>query len=140
MPVLHLSTTARNAAVDGVVSLIDAGAAPGTIKVYGAPMPATPETPLVAQVLLGTLTFSDPAFLAATGGMATADAVTADTSVDADGTATWARVADSDGNTIMDIDVTATGGGGVLTLDTVALLVGGTIAVTGFTLTAPSGV
>ncbi len=139
MPVLHLSNTARSAAVDAVVDLIDAGSAGGTIKIYDGSMPATVETAVSTQTLLATLTFSDPAFGDDENGVATANSITSDASADATGTAGWARIADSDGTDIMDVDVTATGGGGTIEINTTSIVAGGSVAITAFTVTMPSG-
>jgi hypothetical protein len=61
-----------------------------------------------------------------------------DASADAAGTAAHFRIYDS-GGSVCDIQgtVTATGGGGDLTLDNAVLAVGQNVTITGFTLTAP---
>src|SRR5690242_3134582 len=100
MATLRLNTSARNAAVKGVADLIDAGSGPGTIKIYSGSQPASPAT-APTGTLLATVVLGDPAFAApANGVVAGADpaAVTASTS----GSAGWCRVADSDGNAVMD--------------------------------------
>lgn len=85
--------------------------------------------------LLGTLTFSDPAFGAASSGTATASAITSDTNADASGTAGHFRVKDSDGNIVF--DGTCGQGSGDLSFDNSSIVAGGTIACTSFTLTVP---
>ena len=49
----------------------------------------------------------------------------------------WARLTDSDGNTVMDVDVGLSGA--TLNLDNVNIETGGVIAVTNLTFTMPDG-
>jgi hypothetical protein len=139
MATLHLATAPQNAACDAVVDLIDAGAAGGTIKIYDGTIPTDANTAVSTQTLLATLTFSATAFGASSSGVATAASITSDSSADDTGTASWARIADSDANTIMDVDVTATGGGGTIELNTTSITSGGEVAITAFTVTMPDG-
>lgn len=135
---VRLATAAQQAAMDAVVDLIDGGSGAGTIKIYTGSQPADANTAVSSQTLLGTLTFSDPAFGATnSSGTATASSITSDTSADATGTAAWARIADSSGNTIFDCDVGTSGA--TINLNTVNVVSGATIAITSFTLTHPSG-
>lgn len=68
MAVTH-PTTVRNGIADYVVDLIDAGAGAGTLQFQTS-----------GDVEVATLTFSDPAFGAASSGTATASAITSDSS------------------------------------------------------------
>ena len=61
----RISNAAAKAACDAIVDLIDGGAGAGTCKIYTATQATDPDTAIGAQVLLATLTFSDPAFGAA---------------------------------------------------------------------------
>lgn len=129
-----LATAARNAACDAVVDLVDAGSGAGTIKIYTGTSPGPGNA--ATGTLLGTLTFSDPAFGSASSGTATASAITSDTSADATGTAGYARVEDSAGNDVMDLTVGTSAAD--LILDSVAIVAGGTIAATSCTVTMPA--
>lgn len=131
----RLTNAAASAAADAVVDLIDAGAGAGTIKIYTATIPTNANTALGAQTLLATLTFSDPAFGAASNGVATASAITSDSSADATGTATWARIADSNGTTIMDVTVGTSGED--INFNTVSFVSGAVIAISSLTYTQP---
>lgn len=133
---LGLSTNARNAAADGVVDLIDAGAGAGTIKVYTGAKPANPNT-APSGTLLGTLTFSDPAFGAAATGVATAAAISPDNVADASGTAGWFRAADSNGNAVFDGTIGLSGSGADLIMNDTAIVAGGIIAISSLTYTQP---
>lgn len=136
---VRLADTAQQGAMDAVVDLIDAGAGAGTIKIYTGTQPATGDTALSGNTLLGTLTFSDPAFGATnSSGVATASAITSDTNADATGTATFARIADSNGATVFDCDVGTSAT--TIVLNSTSITSGGTIALSAFTMTHPDGV
>lgn len=136
--VTRIATNVRNAMADAAVDLIDAGPGAGTVQIRTGAQPATAGT-TATGTLLGTLTLSDPAFGAASNGVATAGAVTGDSSADASGTAGWFRVLDSTGATVMDGAISVSGGGGDMILDTVAIVAGGTINITSWTVTQPAG-
>ncbi len=134
MAILRFATTVKSAILAPIITAIDAGAAAGTIKVYSGTIPATPATAITTQVLLGTLTFADPCGTES-GGTITMGSITQDSSADATGTASWARIQDSDGVVVCDIDVTTTGGGGTMQLNTTNIVLAGPILVTAFTMT-----
>jgi hypothetical protein len=136
----RISTAAAKAACDAVVDLLDGGAGAGYIEIRTGSQPATVAT-AASGTLLGTLTLSDPAFgnaTTASPSVATASAITSDTNADATGTAGWFRAYDSAGTAIIDGSVTATGGGGDLTLDSTSIIAGGTIAMTSWTISMPT--
>lgn len=134
----RISTAARNAAVNGIVALLDGGAAAGHVEIRTGAQPASVAT-AASGTLLGTLTLSDPSFGAAASGTATANAITSDTSADASGTAGWFRAYDSNNTAVIDGSITATGGGGDMTFDNVSIVAGGTIAWSSWTITMPAG-
>lgn len=133
---LGLTNAAASAAADAVLGLIDAGAAGGTLKIYGDTRAATADTAVGAQTLLATLTFDGTrAFAAASNGQATVNTVTSDTSADDTDTATWFRVADSNGVAVFDgnVDTAASD----LNLNTTAIVAGATVSISGGTYTQP---
>ena len=137
----RIANGAAAAAVNAVVDLLDAGAGAGYIEVRTGAQPASVGT-AASGTLLATLTLSDPAFGAATSAnpsVATAAAVTSDTNVDATGTAGWFRAYDSNDVAVIDGSVTATGGGGDMTFDSVSFIAGGTAALTSWTVSLPTG-
>ena len=79
----------RNNMLDEITALIDAGAGAGLLRIYNGTRPATGGS---ATTLLAELTLSDPCAAAASGGILTFSAITQDSSANASGTATWARV------------------------------------------------
>ena len=130
----RLTNAAASAAADAVVDRIDTGGA-GTIKIYTGTIPTDADTAIGAQTLLATLTFSATAFGAAANGVATASAITSDTSADATGTAAWARIASGAGTTQMDVTVGTTGED--INFNTVSFVSGATVAITALTYTQP---
>lgn len=131
MAVVRFATPVANAVLAPIKSAIDAGAAGGTIKIYNGTMPADADAAVGTQVLLGTLTFSTECGTVSAKSLTMAS-ITQDSSADATGTATWARIADSDGATVMDIDCSVTGGTGALQLNTTNIVQNGPILVTSF--------
>lgn len=140
MATVHLSAATASAMADAITAQVDAGSAAGTIRIYDGTMPASTADAVSTQNLLAELTFSDPSFGGASDGTITAASITADASADATGTATWARVADSDDTVIMDLDVGESGDGAAMTLNTASLVAGGEVAITAFSITVSTGV
>ena len=136
MAIIRFVNAVKNSALDTIKTAIDAGAGAGTIKIYTGTQPTSPADAITTQTLLGTLTFSDPCGTSASGTL-TMSAITQDSAADATGTATWARIADSTGATVCDVDVTATGGGGTLQFNTTSFVIGGPILISAFTITVP---
>lgn len=137
-----ISNAAAKAACDAIVDLIDGGSGAGKIKIYTGSAPANVDD-AATGTLLGTLTFSDPAFGSAAdanpGGRATASTITGDTTADATGTAGYFRTTDSNDVAITQGTITATGGGGDLELNSVSISAGVAIDITAFTFTMPEG-
>ena len=65
MATIRPSLAVRNAQLDAINTLTNAGAGAGTIKIYTGTIPTNEDTAIGSQVLLGTLTFTDPAASAA---------------------------------------------------------------------------
>lgn len=130
MAVITPSAALKTAILTAVNDALNAGTGAATIKLYTGTKPASPDTAVTTQTLLGTLVCSDPAGTVA-GGSLTFGPITSDSAADASGTATWLRIADSDGVAVFDLDVTVTGSGGAAQMNTTSVVVGGPI-------TAPS--
>lgn len=87
--------------------------------------------------VLSTITLPSDWMAAASGGSKAKNGTWQDTSSDATGTAGHFEIMDSSGTTChMQGTITATGGGGDMTIDNTAIASGQTVTVTGFTLTA----
>lgn len=94
--------------------------ASATIKIYSGSKPATPETAATGTLLV-TVPISG-SFTASSGSITSADPAAA--SPAASGTAGYFRLATSGGTAILDGTVTATGGGGDMTLGSVTITTG----------------
>lgn len=130
----RLSTNTRNKACDAIVDEIDAGSGAGTIAIRTGAQP-TNVGDSDTGTLLGTLTFSDPAFGSASTGTASASAISSDTSADNSGVAGHFRVRDS--NSAIHSDGSCGQGSGDLSFDNSTIVAGGTIAISAFSITVP---
>lgn len=137
MAICRLSTSARNAATGAISALVDLGSGPGTIKIYTGAPPATPNT-APSGVLLATIPVGDPAFAAPVNGAATGTDP-ASVNADSSGNAGWFRLADSDGNAVMDGDVTDSAGTGTLKLDSTTLTAGLPVDISSLSHATPVG-
>src|SRR6188508_3108300 len=118
---IRYPTATRSALCDAWVDRFDAGSGAGKIRIYTGTQPATAND-AVSGTLLVEITLNDPAFGAASSGAATIDSDPALTgTASASGTAGWWRGLDSDSATVCDGSVTASGGGGDLTLATTSI-------------------
>ncbi|WP_051298680.1 hypothetical protein [Marinobacterium litorale] len=88
-------------------------------------------------VLLGTLTLSQPCGTVVTTPVSAGvtsvalefSAWTEDSSADANGTATWGRFRDGDGNNVLDVSVGLEGSGAAFTINTTEIISGGPIRI-----------
>lgn len=135
MAKLTLSTDTANDVLADINTRLNAGSGAAKFKVYTGVMPTTPNVAITSQVRLGTLTCSDPA-ATISGRTMTFGAIAQDDVADATGTATWGRFEDSDGNAVMDIDITTIGGGGVGQMPTTSVYAGTPITAPSVVLTA----
>jgi hypothetical protein len=129
---IQLSVAVRNARLDAIETAVGASA---KLKIRSGAQPASCATADSGTVLA---TFDLPAdYLAAAGSGAKALAGTwQETAADAAGTAAHYRLYATDGTTChIQGSVTATAGGGDLTLDNVVIAVDQVVTITGFTLT-----
>jgi hypothetical protein len=129
---IQLSVAVRNARLDAIETAIGASA---IMKIRSGAPPADVATADSGTVLATIALPADWMAAAATGSKAKSG-TWQDTAADATGTAGHYRIYASDGTTAhMQGTVTATGGGGDLTVDNTSIAVGQTVTVTGFTLT-----
>ena len=99
---LRVAVLARNAGLNAIFNLADAGAGPGVIEYRTGSQPATADTAATGTVLV-TFTLADPAFFVAAAGVKDLDAdpdIAATAA--ATGTVGWARCKDSVGVTVFD--------------------------------------
>ena len=135
MAIITLSAEAAGDVLTSINDNLNLGSGAATIKLYTGTKPADPDTAITTQTLLGTLTCADPAGTVS-GRTLTFGTITADSAADATGTATWARLADSAGVAVIDIDITTTGGGGFGQMNTTSIVIGGPITAPSVVITA----
>lgn len=130
---LQYSVAVRNAKLDAVESTISTSP---VLKIRTGAVPATCAT-ADAGTVLATLSLPSDFMAAASSGSKAKSGTWEDTSADASGTAAHWRLYASDGTTChAQGTVTATGGGGDLTVDNVVFASAQSFSVTTFTLTA----
>lgn len=129
---IQLSVALRNARLDVIESTIGTSA---VMKIRTGAQPANVAT-ADSGTVLATLTLPSDWMGGAAAGAKALAGVWSDTSADAAGTAGHFRIYASDGTTAhIQGSVTATGGGGDVTLDNAVLAVAQLITITAFTLT-----
>lgn len=129
---IQFSTTVRNARLDTIESTIGTSA---VLKIRTGAAPANVAT-ADSGTVLATCTLPSDWMAAASSGAKAKSGTWEDTSADATGTAAHFRIYASDGTTAhIQGTVTATGGGGDLTVDNTSFAAGQAFTVTGFTLT-----
>lgn len=131
MATTRKSIVGRNTELDALAPLFNTG----YLRIYDGTLPVTPET-AINGTLLAELRFNATAFGAAAGGVITANAITADASANATGTATYVRCLQSDGTTAL-IDGDVGTSGAMLNLNSVAISAGAAVSVSAFTITNP---
>lgn len=130
---LQLSTTVRNAELDAIETAIGASA---VLKIRTGAAPANCAA-ADAGTVLATLSLPSDWMAAASSGSKALAGTWQDASADAAGTAAHFRLYATDGTTCHGQGtVTATGGGGDMTVDNVVFAAGQSFTITSFTLTA----
>jgi hypothetical protein len=129
---VRLNTALRNQLADSMGDTFNSG----LLEIRTGAQPAS-----AGDTATGTLLASIPlpadAFSAASTGVASKSG-TWSVAASATGTAGWARFRNTGDTLHMDGAVTATGGGGDLTIDNVSIVATGTVTVTSFTITQPA--
>lgn len=130
---LQLSVTLRNAGLDAYETATGTSA---VLKIRTGSPPADCAT-ADSGTVLATMSLPSDWMAAASSGSKALSGTWQDTNADASGTAAHFRIYASDGTTChWQGTVTATGGGGDMTLDNTSIGSGQQITVTGFTVTA----
>jgi len=130
---LQYSVTVRNAQLDAIETAVGTSA---VLKIRTGSVPATCAT-ADSGTVLATLSLPSDWMAAASSGSKAKSGTWEDTSADATGTAAHWRLYASDGTTChAQGTVTATGGGGDMTVDNTSFASGQSFTVTAFTITA----
>ena len=120
------TAAARNAAADAVVDLLDVNA-PGKLIIMKAD-----------ETVLSEHALSNPAFGAASGGVATASAIGDDTSANASGTAALFKCEDGNALEVFRGSVGEAGSGEALIVSSTNVVAGTKVSVASLTYTAPN--
>ena len=130
---LQYSVAVRNAQLDAVETTTGTA---GILRVWSGAAPATCATADSGTALV-IITLPTDWMAAASAASKAKSGTWSDTSADATGTAGHFRLYASDGTTChVQGEITITGGGGVMTVDSLSVTAGQTFTVTGFTLAA----
>lgn len=130
---IQYGTTLRNNRLDQVESTAGTSA---LLRIYSGTKPTNPGTALSGNTLLAECALPSDWMAAASGGTKAKSGTWQDASADATGTASFFRIYDSGGTTChVQGTVTATGGGGDLTVDNTSFASGQSFTVSSFTLT-----
>lgn len=130
---IRLNTAVQNQLADSLGGAFDSG----VLEIYSGAQPANANT-AASGTLLASIALPADSFSAAVAGVASKAGTWSDTSANASGAAGWARFRNTGDTLRMDGSVTLTAGGGDITLDDVNIVAGGTVTVTGFTITQPA--
>lgn len=123
-----MAVNLRNARLDEITAFAGANA---LLRIYDGSRPATGGA---ATTLLAELTCSSALAAAASAGALTFNAITQDSSANATGTATWARIVKSDGTThVLDCSVGTSGAD--INLNTTSIVAGAAVSVTSAVIT-----
>ena len=135
---LSFAVAVRDTWNNSINTLANAGSGAATIEVRSGTRPANADTAPSGGALLATFTCTDPAF----DGSSSAGVITLDADPDLTatagntGTASWARMKDSDGNTIMDGTVATSAADFIIT--STSITSGQTVTLVTGTITQPA--
>jgi len=130
---LQYSVSVRNAQLDALETTVGTSA---VLKIRSGSVPATCAT-ADSGTVLATMTLPSDWLAAASSGSKAKSGTWSDSSADATGTAGHFRIYASDGTTChAQGTVTATGGGGDMTLDNTSIASGQAVSISTFTITA----
>lgn len=138
--VWRVHSTVAQAMMTAFLTALDQDVGAHKILIYTGSQPASPAA-AVTGTLLATFTGTDPGgtVSAVTNYARLTMAAYADVAAVATGTAGWFRMTDNSGDAIADGDVTATGGGGQLTIGSTSITSGGTVSITSLVIDLPKG-
>ena len=127
-----LSTPIKNDRLQVIVDALSNGGS-GEIRIYDGVKPAV-GAPLSNNTLIGTHVLSNPAGTIVNG-VLTFSTISDDVSADQNGTITWARFVDGNGDFVADGDCGVAGSGALLIYNAVTVTVGGVLRITSGSLT-----
>lgn len=130
--IISLTTTRKNTQADALRTSLNTG----WLRIYSGTPPANADAALSGNTLLAELRFNATSAPAAVNGLLTFNAITADASNNASGTATFFRAFRSDGTTL-EFQGTVGTGGEALNLASTTITAGLSTSVTAFSYQVP---
>lgn len=127
---MRMAVARRNELLDALTNEANSG----KLRIYSGTRPATADTALSGNTLLAELTMNATSAGSASAGVWTANAITSDSSADATGTASFARLVQSDGTTAL-IDFSVGTSGAEVTLNTLSIVAAAVVSCSSATLT-----
>lgn len=131
---MRTAVARRNEMLDALTD----NAASGILRIYDGTRPTDSDTAISSNNVLAELVMGSTAFGTASGGVLTANAVTSDSSANATGTASWARLWQSNGTTPL-ADFSVGTSGAEVTINTVSIVAAAVVSCSAFTISAPVG-
>lgn len=128
---LKYKASLKNSQLDAITSAVGTS---GLIRIYSGTQPASPDAALSGNTQLAELACSSALAAAASGGVLTLNAITADSSADATGTATFGSILTSGGTRIVDFSVGTSGAD--LNLNTTSIVSGAQVSISSASITA----
>lgn len=135
---ITLSQATRDDRLNALRARIDAGLTNATLSLYAGKKPRTPDDDAPRALLLARLTFQKPCAERAALGVLDFAPLAEDPSAATAGRATWARIANGDGEAVLDCDVGGPNGGALITLNDQDIPAGGPVSIRSFKLTEPA--
>lgn len=134
---IHIKSTVRNDMLSAINAAANAGSGAAVIELRSGSQPANADAADVGTVLATFTCDATSTFLTPASGVMDLDAAPDLTdTADATGTASWARMKDSDGNVIFDGSVATSGGD--YTITSTSVVSGQTVTLTVGALTQPA--
>lgn len=128
---INMAVGLRNARLDAITTFVGGSA---LLNIYDGSQPADGDTAISGQTLLAQLTCNATFAGSASSGTLTLNAITADSSANATGTAAWFRLLKSDASTKC-FDGTVGTSGSDINLNTVSIVSGAAVSITSASLT-----
>lgn len=131
---MRTAVARRNEMLDALTNNCNSG----KLRIYSGTRPTDADTALSGNTLLAELTLNATSFGSASSGVLTANAITSDSDADATGTATFARLFESDGTTVV-ADFSVGTSGTECILATTSIVQHAVVSCSALTITAPVG-
>jgi hypothetical protein len=130
---LALSSQQKTLRAQSIIDYIDVGGAAGTLSIYDGTIPTTPDTAVTTQVLLAAVPCPFP-FGTAANATLTGNSFAQYTTTEPAGTASWARLVNSNTDVIGDFTVGTIGSGSNIELQSVDFYTGVIVIINSFTI------